>query len=722
MYWTRGEECHVTIDDRSTLRDSAQQAPTDPPARLRLQAVEEATLLEAIEARTMASLPQAEIVRRLSLVAVASGALLVLLGGVAMVGWIADTPSFYRVSAETASMKFSTAAALTALGVAILLSRRNDRAARTVATLIAVGVAALAGLTVSEYALDLTYPGDNLFGLDAGDLGGDPAGRMSLATAIGVLLVAIALLLIDRGQVMAGQLVASVSLIIGITTLVGYAYGVESLYTIGAFKSIALRTAVGLVLGSIGVLLQRSDAGYMSLISGNTAGGIIVRRFLPVATLVPILGGLIVVHAADTAATDRTAGLIAIAATLVGVVGFTLVWFQSSRLRTVDLRRAGAENAFALAREAIEARDRIAEELELSERRARAIIAGASAAYVTFGIDGAIEGWNDAALTLFGLSPDEMRGKPARDLVQRSKVNDGRSEMMAYLAGEGPPPADQQYEADMIARDGRRLRVEISLWTVTDEAGLTFHAFISDITGRRQAEVELRRANDDLADFSAAMAHDLRTPLTVVKGFSGMLATKLAGTPESELAERIDRAADRGARLIDDILTFAQIGRTALKRLRVDVEALARRVAAEQAAASGRDAEVRVDSLPELGGDENLLETLLSNLIGNALKYVPDDRSPVVVIDAVTDSETGWPVLRVADNGDPITEGDRIFDMFERGAVDDRTVGSGVGLAVCRRIAELHGGRIWLEVSEDGGPRFCVLLSDAPTQPVATTS
>lgn len=703
----------MAIDDRTSPRArGAARAQHPRPA-----AVEEAMLLEAIEAHTVASLPQAELVRRLSLVGIAAGALLVLLGGVAMLGWIVDAPALYRLSAETASMKFSTAVSLTAIGVAVLLSRRGDRVARAVATVLAVGVAVLSGLTVSEYAFGVTYPGDNLFGLDAGDLGGDPAGRMSLATAVGVLLVAIALLLTDRGRVMAGQLVASVSLVIGATTLVGYTYGVESLYTIGAFKSIALRTAVGLVLGSLGVLLQRSDAGYMSLITGNTAGGIIVRRFLPVATLVPVLGGLLVVHAADTGATERTAGLIAIAATLVGVVSFTLVWLQSSRLRQVDLRRAGAENAFALAREAIEARDAIAEELEASERRARAIIAGSSAAYVTFGLSGEIEGWNDAALALFGLSPEEMRGKRANELVQRSKVDDGRSEMMAYLAGEGPPPGDQQYEADMIARDGRRLRVDISLWTVTDEAGLTFHAFINDVTERRQAELELRRANDDLADFSAAMAHDLRTPLTVVKGFSGMLATQLEGTPEGDWADRIDRAADRGARLIDDILAFAQIGRTALERRPVDLDGLARRVASDQMAASGRESDVQVGALPTVDGDENLLETLLSNLVGNALKYVPKDRAPVVVVDAVSDEETGWPVVRVADNGVPITDGARIFDMFERGAADDRTVGSGVGLAVCRRIAELHGGRIWLEVSEAGGPRFCVLLSSAPSLP-----
>jgi PAS domain S-box-containing protein len=698
----------MSITER--LRTSGRPGEPEDAAHV----IEEATLQRAIDAKTIASLPQAELVRRLGIAASAAGALVVLLGSVVLVGWIADVPSLYRLSPDTASTKFSTALALTLLGLAVLISHVRQPWAPRVTSAIAVVVGAYAVLTVSEYALDTTYPWDNLLGLDPGDLGGDSAGRMSLATAVGVLLVAVAIWLVDRGQVMAGQLVASSCLVVGMVTLVGYAYGVESLYTLGAFKSIALRTAVGLVLASLGVLLRRSDGGYMSLISGNTAGGIIVRRFLPVATLVPITGGLAVVHLGDTGTGDNSAALIAVAATLVGVIGSALVWLQSSRLRQVDLRRAGAEDAFTIAREAIEARDAIAEELAASQRRTRAIIASSTAAYISFGPDGVVDDCNSAALNLFGLPLDAVLGRRASDLVTRSTVDGSRSQMMAYLAGEGPPPGDQRYEAAFVTQDGRNLTVDIALWTLTDESQLSFHAFISDVTDRKQVEVELRRANDDLADFSAAMAHDLRTPLTVVKGFSSMLRGSLEGTREEDFVARIEGAADRGSRLIDDILAFAQIGREALSHRPVELTTLAEHVAAELVVAADRPADVRVDPLPRVSGDEALMRTMLSNFIGNAIKYVPADRNPVVVVDSVVDAETGWPVIRVSDNGDALTDTDRLFKMFERGAADDRTVGSGVGLAVCRRIAELHGGRAWLETSEEGGPRFCVLLSGAP--------
>ena len=302
----------------------------------------------------------------------------------------------------------------------------------------------------------------------------------------------------------------------------------------------------------------------MSLLSGNTAGGIIVRRFVPVAALVPPVGGAIVVHLADVPDSSNLPAAAAVGATLVGVIGAALVWFQSAGLRDVDLRRAGAEDAFALAREALVVRDTLADELAASEQRARAIVAGSSAAYISFDAGGIVRDFNAAALRLFGLPANKVLGVRADTLVKRSQVDNRRSAMMAYLAGEGPPPGDQRYEAEMIATDGRRFTVDISLWTVVDDSGPSFHAFISDITDRKHAETELRRANEDLANFSAAMAHDLRTPLTVVKGFASMLRSRLDDEEEADWVQRIEGAADRGARLIDDILAYAQVGHSAL--------------------------------------------------------------------------------------------------------------------------------------------------------------
>ena len=686
---------------------------------VRRSPIDERALLDAVETKTLASLPTAELVRRLGIAASVAGALLILLGGAAMLGWLLDAPWLYRLSTESASTKFSTALCLTALGAALIVGRHEGRDARRWVMLLSFIPGFLAAVTISAYTLQVDSPFDNLLGLDSGFADRDPAGRMSLATASAVLLIVIAMALVARGHVLAGQLLATASMIVAAITVLGYIYGAESLYSLGPFRSTALRTAIGLLLASAGVLLRRSDAGYMSLVSGNTAGGIIVRRFVPVAALIPPIGGAVVVHFVDVPEDSNLPVVAAVVATLVGVVGAALVWVQSAGLREVDLRRAGAEDAFALAREAIAVRDALADELAASEQRARAIVAGSSAAYISFDATGIVRDFNAAALRLFGLPADKVLGVRADTLVKRSQVDNRRSAMMAYLAGEGPPPGDQRYEAEMIATDGHRFTVDISLWTVVDDTGLTFHAFISDITDRKHAETELRRANEDLANFSAAMAHDLRTPLTVVKGFASMLRSRLDGEEEADWVQRIEGAADRGARLINDILAYAQVGHGAVVHAPVDMRKMGQRVADEQAAASEREATITVEALPWVLGDERLLETLLANLVGNALKYVPSDRDPHVTIDAVEEEETGWPVIRVSDNGDPLEDSDRLFEMFQRGAADDRAVGSGVGLAVCRRVAELHNGRVWLETSEQGGPRFCVLLSGAPDVLVA---
>lgn len=669
-------------------------------------------LLDSIQVKTVASLPRAELVRRLSVFASWCGVAMVLVGGATAIGWAVGAYDVTRVATGLASMKLSTATCVVVLGVAILAKGVRRPAARRAAAILAVVVGVIATVSLAQYALGTTYPIDNWFGLDPGS-GRDPAGRMSVATAAGLLLLAVALLLGRRQKYWASQLAATVCGVIAGTTLVGYAYGADSLYDIGAFRSIAVSTAASLLLGSLGVVLRHGDQGFVSLLSGNTAGGIIVRRFLPISIVLPIIAGGVVVHVQPDDVIASTAGLIAIAASLVGVTSGALVWVQASRLRSIDLRRAGAEDAFAIAREALRAQ-------ESAERRTRAIISASAAGYLAFDLSGIVTDANDAAASIFGQPPEAIVGRRLDSLVSRSapvEGTEGRSPLRRYLDGDGPQPADRRYEATAVAHDGRRMTLDIILWSVPDDQdGLSFHLFLSDITGRKQAEVELQRANDDLTDFSAAMAHDLRTPLTVVKGFSGLLRSRVEGSDEAQWVDRISSAADRGSRLIDDILTFAQVGRQALEYTPVALDPLARRVAAEQVGAGTRDSRVVVEPLPDVTGDASLLETLLSNLVGNALKYVPADRDPVVVVDLVDDPETGCPVLRVADNGDPITGGERIFDLFQRGAVTDTAVGSGVGLAVCRRIAEVHGGRIWLEVSEAGGPRFCVLIGDkAPT-------
>jgi signal transduction histidine kinase len=131
-----------------------------------------------------------------------------------------------------------------------------------------------------------------------------------------------------------------------------------------------------------------------------------------------------------------------------------------------------------------------------------------------------------------------------------------------------------------------------------------------------------------------------------------------------------------------------------------------------QLSAAGRAATCRIERLPVVAGDEVLLRQLLDNLVGNAIKYVPVGRTPEVVLDVMAGAAGGRCVLRVSDNGDGFDpeERERVFEMFHRGRRGAGVPGTGIGLAICRRVAERQGGRIWIDPAPERGSRMCVEL------------
>lgn len=379
--------------------------------------------------------------------------------------------------------------------------------------------------------------------------------------------------------------------------------------------------------------------------------------------------------------------------------------------------RADADEARAETHVAVRDREvAVSARLE-AEAATRRVIDQSPDAYVSVDEQGGLTEWNPAAEEIFGWTRDEVLGldvgelllSSARADLHRRQVADFRATRTSTIIGRHP-------DVPMSARDGRLLRIDCVVWSVADEHGRTsLHTFMTDVTDRQAAADDLRRADDDLSTFSAAMAHDLRVPLTVIKGYAELLAHEVEpeGLPSTDWVERLDAAADRGVALIDDILRYLGVGRVLATREPVDLTTLVEQVVAEHLGATDRDTDIRVEPLPPVTGDERLLSQLFGNLVGNALKYVPADRRVEVVVDAVVDAP-GCVVVRVADNGDTLDadDRDRIFSMFDRGSSADPAVaGSGVGLAVSRRIAELHGGDVTVEAVPGGGTRFCVRLS-----------
>jgi len=239
----------------------------------------------------------------------------------------------------------------------------------------------------------------------------------------------------------------------------------------------------------------------------------------------------------------------------------------------------------------------------------------------------------------------------------------------------------------------------------------------TDDAVHERADDALRRTNEDLRAFAAMAAHDLRAPLAVVSMYAELMLEELESgdfNPDeaAERIRRIHRAADRGVNLIEDLLAYTSLGQGAVDIELVDLNVLAQRTAGEHELNSERVVYVQVGDLPEVEGSTPLLRQLLGNLVGNAVKYGPADREVHVTVDSAPASSADRVVIRVTDNGDPIPPEDRehVFAMFARGANRGAVPGSGVGLAICLRVAEAHGGSITLDPDYDEGNRFLVEL------------
>ncbi len=219
--------------------------------------------------------------------------------------------------------------------------------------------------------------------------------------------------------------------------------------------------------------------------------------------------------------------------------------------------------------------------------------------------------------------------------------------------------------------------------------------FLTDVTEQRRMEAELR-------SYADVVAHDLNEPIAGITFLVGLLERRASEPPPAQVLHQLRTSAERARDLIDGVLVYARAGE--LETESVALEQLVSEVAEDLRPRLERDgATIHSGELPDVTGDPRQLRRVLQNLIANALKFRGEE-PPRVELSALRDSQE-W-VVTVRDNGvgvDP-EQATRIFGMFSR--ADHEADGVGIGLAVCRRIVEAHGGRIWVEAADGGGSAF----------------
>jgi signal transduction histidine kinase len=232
--------------------------------------------------------------------------------------------------------------------------------------------------------------------------------------------------------------------------------------------------------------------------------------------------------------------------------------------------------------------------------------------------------------------------------------------------------------------------------------------------------VELRRSNAELEQFAYVASHDLQEPLRKVASFCQLLEKRYGDQLDERGAEYIKYAVDGAKRmqvLINDLLTFSRVGRLSGEHTDVELdEVLDIALSNLETAIDESGAEIirPEEPLPQVLGDPTLLAMLWQNLIGNAVKFRKPDSTPRIVIECQrgTDDSDGQWLLTVSDNGIGIAEefSQKVFVIFQRLHGRDSYSGTGIGLALCKKIVEYHGGAIWIDNAYTEGTRFRMTL------------
>lgn len=352
-------------------------------------------------------------------------------------------------------------------------------------------------------------------------------------------------------------------------------------------------------------------------------------------------------------------------------------------------------------------------ELEEKERKFRGIF---NSTFQFIGLlkpDGTVVEANNTALDFASLKLEDVVGKKFWDTYWWQKDNETKEKIKESVlkAANGETV---KYEIEVLGKNQKSITILFNIKPIYNKEGIVVALIpegspIQEIVDARKA---LMLKNDELEQFAYIASHDMKEPLRMIFSFLGLLQKRYSDKLDDKGNEYVNYAkdgAERMSRLIDDILLYARTGSEETENEKIDLNVLLDYILKLQSSViKEKNAVINYSNLPVIYAKKTPIETLFHNLISNALKYQLPDSKPVVNIDC-EETENEY-LIKISDNGIGINKEyfQKIFTMFGRAVGKSEYPGTGIGLAICKKIVEMHGGKIWVESEAGKGTTFFV--------------
>jgi len=615
----------------------------------------------------------------------------ILAGACGIAAWWLGVPAMAGALGPMPPMRVSAAVCLLLGGVS-LLARREPLASGAAAAMFAVATG-----TLAEYAAHRSFGFDTLLVFAQGPAFAGVPMRMPFNAAVSMMALGFGLSAMRcprRGVRIAAEVLAVAALLIVVFAAVTLI--VDEHTHVSRYISMVPATSAIVVLLAAGILARVPDGWCRARITSRNADGVMLRR-MPVILLIPVGVAWLRIRGQELGLFNTPFGISVQILATVTLLCAAIFWGVSAVERELRIRFAAVAA------------------LEESEERQRLAVEGSRIGMWFWNLTTGTLVWTPRCREIFGLSPSD----PVDFSIFESRLHpDDRPKMNAAVEASWRDRTDFNTSYRALMPDGTSRWIGALGRTWYDASGVPqrMMGVVQDIDEQQRTVDALARSNADLERFAYIVSHDLQEPLRMVASYVELLRRRYAGQLDADADDFIGFAsegAQRMKRMLDDLLAYSRVSRDSSIAVPVDVnDAVNDCVANLRLAIDESRAIIRRGDLPPVIANAAQLGHVLTNLVGNALKF-RNGHDPLIRIAGERDG--AWCHYTVADNGIGIEPRhfERIFLMFQRLHLRGEYPGTGMGLAIAKRVVEQHGGQMWVTSTPGVGSTFHFTLRAA---------